>query len=523
MRLRLGLLVLLAVVLLAGLIVMFGSLPGLFRRTTAYTVRFTDAPGLAAGAPVRRSGVRIGTVRKIVLDEERGIVEVRIAVEEPYRIRRNEQATLVAGLLGGDVSIDFVPREPDEKEPLDREPVEPGAVLLGVRGASVNTLLKGASDVVPTTQQTLNEIRKSVQRMEKLANRAEKTIPQVEDTLKVYRQLGQDVRRLVPEVQKTNASLNRLAQSAQEVVPEVQRTGEEYRALARDVRRALPELMKTNRELAETARAARELGPSLERTLDEYRGLAKDARTLVPVIRANVEDAGAASRNIARLAERADVTLQSNRDNIDRSLENLNKTLSGTSRLFNDENVANASRALTNLSKASETAPSIARNLDETLRQAPLAMRRLMESLNKADTVLTDLQRTVRPLGDRSDRISRNADEALAQLNLILGDVRALMRTVDRSDGTLRKFLTDPSLYNNADSVVARVGKLIPRLEQILKDFETFADKLARHPEAIGVGGAIRPGSGLKNPPTPPLPAHGPPPVTPGPVFLPKQ
>jgi ABC-type transporter Mla subunit MlaD len=509
MRLRLGLFVLLAAGLMALLIVMFGSLPSLFRRSTTYIVRFTDAPGLAVDAPVRRSGVRIGTVRDITLDEERGIVEVKIAVNAPYQIRRNEQATLVAGLLGSDVSIDFVPREPDEKEPLDRTPVEPGAVLIGIRAASVNTLLKGASEVVPSTQQTLNEIRKSIQRLEKLANRAEKTIPQVEDTLKVYRDLGTDVRKLVPEVQKTNASLDRLARSAQEVVPEVQRTSEEYRALATDVRKAIPELLKTNREIGDTARTAREMAPSIERTLDEYRGLARDARALVPVVRNNLEDAGAAARNVSRLAERADVMLQGNRERIEQSLDNLNKTLAGSSRLLNDDNVRNASTTITNISEASKQFPSISRNADETFRQAPITLRRLMESLGRADTALTDLGRLTRPLGERSERISRNADEALVQLNQILGDVRALMRTVDRSDGTLRKFLTDPSLYNNADAAAAMVMKLIPRLDRILKDFETFADKLARHPELLGVRGAVSGSDGLKNPPTPPLPPAG--------------
>jgi hypothetical protein len=32
---------------------------------------------------------------------------------------------------------------------------------------------------------------------------------------------------------------------------------------------------------------------------------------------------------------------------------------------------------------------------------------------------------------------------------------------------------------------------------------ETFADKLARHPELLGVRGAIRPSEGLKQPPQP--------------------
>src|SRR5262245_26806525 len=167
MRLRLGLVVLLTIGLLAGLIVAFGSLPNLFKRTTPYTVRFTDAPGLSEGAPVRRSGVKIGVVKRITLDEDLGIVRVAIAIDEPYTIRRSEQPTLNAGILGGDVGIDLVPRDPDEKEPMDRTPFEPGTELVGHRGTSVNALLKGASEVVPTTQQTLNEMRKSMQRIEK--------------------------------------------------------------------------------------------------------------------------------------------------------------------------------------------------------------------------------------------------------------------------------------------------------------------------------------------------------------------
>lgn len=509
MRTRLGLLVVLAGGLLALMIVLFGSVPSLFKRTTTYTVRFTDAPGLAQGAPVRRSGVRIGSVRDITLDEDKGIVLVRVAVDAPYRIRRSEQATLVAGILGSDVSIDFVPREPEDREPPDRTPLEPGAELLGVRAASVNTLLKGASEVVPTTQQTLNEIRKSVQRLEKLADRAEKTIPLAEETLRVYRDLGLNTQKLLPEIQRTNAQLQQLTRSAQEVMPEVQRTSEEYRRLGRDLRNALPEVMKTNREAAETLRAARELGPSVERTMEEFRALARDGRGLVPVLRNNIEDAGAAARNIGRLAERADVILATNQDRIDQMMESLNRTMGGAAKLFSEENVTRASQTLTNLNRASENFPSISRNLDETLRRGPETMRRLNEVLNRADAALSDIGRFTRPLGDRSDRISRNADESLARLNVILTDMQALMRAVDQSNGTFRKFLTDPSLYNNIDAATAVVLKMLPRLDQILKDFEVFSDKLARHPEKIGLGGAVRPSDGLKGPPTPPMPPSG--------------
>ena len=36
----------------------------------------------------------------------------------------------------------------------------------------------------------------------------------------------------------------------------------------------------------------------------------------------------------------------------------------------------------------------------------------------------------------------------------------------------------------------------------MLRDVEIFADKLARHPELIGLAGVIRPSSGLKENPT---------------------
>ena len=80
MRLGIGLFVVFAGALLAALVIMFGSAPTLFKRSTLYTVRFTDAPGVSPGTPVRRSGVRIGTVREVDLDDERGIVRVKIAI-----------------------------------------------------------------------------------------------------------------------------------------------------------------------------------------------------------------------------------------------------------------------------------------------------------------------------------------------------------------------------------------------------------------------------------------------------------
>jgi ABC-type transporter Mla subunit MlaD len=519
MRRRIGLFVLAALVLFGALIVLFGSVPSLFKRTRTYTVRFTDAPGLAAGAPVRRSGVRIGQVQEVILDEERGIVRVKLAIDARYSIRHSEQATLVTGLLGSDASIDFIPRPPDDPEATDRTPVEPAAELVGVRLATVNTVLNRAAEVVPTTQETLNDIRKSMQRIERLASRYEKMTPLVEETIREYRDLARSARAMVPEVRQTNNEVRELARSARQAIPDLQRTNEEVGELARSARAAMPELRQTNKEVGELARSARQAIPDLMRTNDEARELVRSTREQIPAVRQTVDDIGAAARNWSRLGERADVLVQANQDKIVKAIDDLNETLARAARLFSDENVRNTQAILTNARTASDNLPSISRSADDILQQGRPAIRRLNDVLIRLDSILADLQKLSRPTGERAERITRNLDESTAKLNETLSDVRALMRALDSADGTLRRFLKDPSLYQNVDAAAARVLYLIPRLNRILEDFEVFADKLARHPESLGVGGALRPGSGLKNPPTPPLPPGGAalPTVLPGP------
>src|SRR5260370_39014154 len=112
LRFRLGAFVLLALLLLAGLVVMFGGAPNLFRRGTDYTVRFPDAPGVAPGTPVRRSGVRIGEVRDVRLDDATGVVHVVIGIDPGHTVRRNDGPTPGTTLLGGDAPTDFIPRQP---------------------------------------------------------------------------------------------------------------------------------------------------------------------------------------------------------------------------------------------------------------------------------------------------------------------------------------------------------------------------------------------------------------------------
>src|SRR6516225_9432050 len=105
MRLRIGVFVLGALVVFAVLIILFSSFPVLLKRHQEYTLIFSAAPGVAAGTPVRRSGVPIGEVRDVQLDDSTGTVRVSVLIAAPHTLYEGDQARLVHGLIGGDTAI----------------------------------------------------------------------------------------------------------------------------------------------------------------------------------------------------------------------------------------------------------------------------------------------------------------------------------------------------------------------------------------------------------------------------------
>jgi phospholipid/cholesterol/gamma-HCH transport system substrate-binding protein len=147
---------------------------------------------------------------------------------------------------------------------------------------------------------------------------------------------------------------------------------------------------------------------------------------------------------------------------------------------------------------ASDRFPSIAQNTDQMIQEARPAVRRLDDTMKEAQATMSDLRRISQPLSNSSERITHNLDEAADRFNKVMADVQALMQVINRQDGTVQRLLADPSVYNNLNEVICQVARMMPTLDRALKDIEVFTDKIARHPESLGVGGAVRPGSGIK-------------------------
>src|SRR3954454_17147536 len=95
MRYGIGLFVLGALVFLGVLIWLFGAFPTRFQQHARYEVLFSDATGIAVGAPVRRQGVRVGEVEKVELDDQSGKVRVNLALDRKHPILTGDVPTLV--------------------------------------------------------------------------------------------------------------------------------------------------------------------------------------------------------------------------------------------------------------------------------------------------------------------------------------------------------------------------------------------------------------------------------------------
>ena len=401
-RFRFGIFVLASLILLAVLTILFGGFPNYFRRTESFTVVFGNAQNVAPGTPVRRSGVRIGEVRSVALDNTTGKVNVEIQVEEKYTLRKGDRATLLQGLLGGDAAIAFLP--PDDPKLDDPTPVEPGTIIQGVTPADVGTLMQKTGDLVQPAQEAVLEIKKVFQSINKIA-------PELAETLKDFREIGKTVKEVGPEIGTTARTWNRVGASAE-------------------------------------------------------------------------------------------VLLKSNEEKIAKSIDRMDDALKRVNALFGDENQKLVQDTLKNVNKGSQQFDAIAKDTGELIKDTRVTVKQVNETLKKADAAIEDLQKAMKPFGEKGPAILKNVDEATDNLNKTLKDMRELVQVIARSDGTVQRLISDPALYNNLNDTAIMATKIMPRLDRALRDMEIFADKLARHPELLGLRGAIVPSVGLKESPS---------------------
>lgn len=144
-------------------------------------------------------------------------------------------------------------------------------------------------------------------------------------------------------------------------------------------------------------------------------------------------------------------------------------------------------------------------NLRKTLEAVPVMVEdtravisAVRTAVQKADENLANLAEATGPLAERSASMTHRLDSTLMNLEALSSELNEFAQLANNENGTLRAMATDPSLYRNLDRSAESLTVLLTNLEPVLRDLRVFSDKIARHPELMGLGGAISPSNGTK-------------------------
>jgi len=130
MQLRIGALVLVAILLFMGFVLSIGRRSALFEDRYSLWTSFSSTEGLTVGAPVRLAGVTVGNVTRVAFgrDPKDRRILLTLSVEQGVRERIREDSMASIGTIGlvGDKVLDVTVGS------YDRPPLPPGAQLASV-------------------------------------------------------------------------------------------------------------------------------------------------------------------------------------------------------------------------------------------------------------------------------------------------------------------------------------------------------------------------------------------------------
>jgi phospholipid/cholesterol/gamma-HCH transport system substrate-binding protein len=261
LRLRVGIVVVVAVIMTVLLVMLFGDLqlPGT-RKYTLY-INFPRAPGVAVGTPVRKSGISIGRVAAIELKDEGG-VRITADIDAKRKVLTSEICQISSASVLGDPVLEFVlsPQVGIKPEPLpdgaeidgivSGNPLEVFQSLQGdIRSALVS--VRGAGDEVRQTAQGMREaFADEEDQLPRILQKTERALDQLNKSLQTVDNVFGD-----PEMQqnlkRSIQDLPRFFDDARGTLSKANETFDGFQRMSARAERNLESLEKFTKPLSE--------------------------------------------------------------------------------------------------------------------------------------------------------------------------------------------------------------------------------------------------------------------------------
>jgi phospholipid/cholesterol/gamma-HCH transport system substrate-binding protein len=213
--------------------------------------------------------------------------------------------------------------------------------------------------------------------------------------------------------------------------------------------------------------------------------LENELGTAVGALSSAGTEVGKVAANINKLLESNDAQINRIVDKTEATLDSFQRALGDVEDVMGDEQV----RA----------------NIKSMLRDMPDLMSDTRSTINTIRTTVESVDRNMRnlegftgPLGERGEGLVERIDRTIARLDDMLGEFSDFGKKLNSGEGSLGQLIRNPELYQHLNTAACNIEKLSRELQPILSDVRVFSDKISRHPELLGVRGAIQNSPGIK-------------------------
>ena len=150
--------------------------------------------------------------------------------------------------------------------------------------------------------------------------------------------------------------------------------------------------------------------------------------------------------------------------------------------------------------------PKLREQIKQTISEMPAVLKETRGTIERIGGTFASLQQNMqniegltKPLGERGATLVEEFDTSMKKLNLLSDNLLRFSQELNDPQGSLGALLHDKELYQHVNHLAKNVDELTRDLRPILSDARVFTDKIARHPELLGVRGAIKKDAGMKD------------------------
>ncbi|EMB14458.1 MlaD family protein [Rhodopirellula europaea] len=505
LRFGVGVLVIAAIGIAVILTFLFGAFPAILNREYTLNVYFPSADGINVNAPVYRDGVKIGRVDDIRLQEEGG-VRLILSMDESVSMTHQYIPQIgIGSLITGDSKLEF--RKADRREliglfddnpDLIEQPYtdgelfdygkkleDPFSLIFGMEDELVSTFrsVRGAGDAIQNIGSDIKGLVRDVRGVIGLSPTAPVSSPSVP--------MGGFPQSMAPAPEWARPIVLATHSSPQDATSKgvIQQVAMQQPLPQQGMQQPTippqgftpPQGFGTQlgtplpgQQGMQTPPTITQLAGDASQAVKEFSFLVRDIRSIIgdPQIQRSVSDT---VDRLPGVLDEVKVTLEDARETFE--------TFRDVGGQFEQVGIV-----------AEDAVSQTANELQSTLRS-------VRSTAKSFEGTAENIEAFTEPLGERGGELIEAVLVSLANVDNALVQLDTFGRTLNSSDGTVRRLLEDDELFYQVQRTVQNIEAASARLRPILDDVRVFSDKIARDPRQLGVRGAItnRPsGMGLK-------------------------